>query len=160
MRRGPSCTGRGTYHVIGDDGQMSVINSDTVHSENARPVEFRIRNWLVQHEKAAYISLMIAARAASTPYVSRIAKMSLESILVMSMRSSATRQMAGRLDPSVMISRCNNSVSTSTMRLTSQTLTVNSPLSLKTFIHLPIFGTSWMTAFRQHLSITSTKRSF
>lgn len=34
-----------TYHVVGDDGQMSIIDSDTVNSENARPVESCISEW-------------------------------------------------------------------------------------------------------------------
>lgn len=34
-----------TYHVVGNDGQMSIIDSDTIHSENARPVESCIREW-------------------------------------------------------------------------------------------------------------------
>lgn len=86
--------------------------------------------------------------------------MSFESILLMSIKSSATRQMAGKLEPSVMISRYHKECQAHPVVIEAFELTVNSPLSLKTFMHRPMLGTSWITAFRQHLSMTSTRRSF
>ena len=57
-----------------------------------------------------------------------------------------------RLEPSVMSFRCGSAVSgQSYAELTSKT-----PLSLKIFMHRPMFGTSWMTEARHVRSTMST----